>query len=145
MHGGFATGIVLRLDKDGMVTFANAGHLPPFLNGAEYLLEASLPLGLIQYSDYTEASVQFNPGDQLSLYTDGLLEAKNHSTGELFGFERMNTLFAGRPSAQQASEAAVAFGQDDDITILTLTRLAAGEEATTSLTVLELAGTGSQH
>jgi hypothetical protein len=145
MHGGFATGIVLRLDKNGLVTFANAGHLPPFLNGAEYLLEASLPLGLIQYSDYSEVSVQFNPGDQLSLYTDGLLEARNHSTGELFGFERMNSLFAERPTAQQASEAAVAFGQDDDITILTLTRLAAGEEATTSLTVLELTGTASQH
>jgi hypothetical protein len=42
-------------------------------------------------------------------------------------------LFASRPTAQQASEAAVAFGQDDDITVLTLTRLAAGEESTTLL------------
>jgi hypothetical protein len=132
MKGGFATGVVFRVDQDGMVTFANAGHLPPYLNGKEFPLDASLPLGLIGYSDYTEQTLQLQPGDQLSLYTDGLLEATS-PTGELFGFERMNELFASRPTAQQASEAAIKFGQDDDITVLTLTRLAAGEAATASL------------
>ena len=78
-------------------------------------------------------SMPLHPGDQLSLYTDGLLEARN-TTGELYGFDRLHGLFASRPSAQQATEAAVAFGQDDDITVVTLTRLAAGEESTTSLT-----------
>jgi hypothetical protein len=33
-----------------------------------------------------------------------------------------------------ASDAAVHFGQEDDITVLTLTRLATGVESTTSLT-----------
>jgi serine phosphatase RsbU (regulator of sigma subunit) len=69
----------------------------------------------------------------LSFYTDGLLEARN-SEGELYGFERLHSLFAARPSAQQATEAAIQFGQEDDITVLTLTRLAAGVESTTSLT-----------
>lgn len=132
MQGGFATAIVLRLEDDGAITFANAGHLPPFLNGKELWLEASLPLGLIAYNYYSELSVKLRPGDHLSLYTDGLLEAKSKSN-ELFGFERMHSLFANRPTAQQASEAAIAFGQDDDVTVLTLTRLAAGEESTTSL------------
>jgi serine phosphatase RsbU (regulator of sigma subunit) len=72
------------------------------------------------------------PGDHLSLYTDGLLEARN-TIGELFGFERLQALLASRPTALQAVEAAVAFGQDDDITVLTLTRLSAGQESTTSL------------
>jgi hypothetical protein len=141
MKGGFATGVVFRVDRDGTVTFANAGHLPPYLNGKEFPLDASLPLGLIAYSDYSEQTLQLQPGDQLSLYTDGLLEATSRS-GELFGFERMNALFAGRPTAQQASQAAIDFGQDDDITVLTLTRLAAGEESTTSLAapVLDNAG-----
>jgi len=76
--------------------------------------------------------VRLQPGDQLSLYTDGLLEARN-ANGDLFGFERLRTLFASRPTAQEASQAAVAFGQDDDITVLTLTRLAAGEESTTQI------------
>jgi len=68
--------------------------------------------------------------DRLSLYTDGLLEARN-PTGELYGFERLKILFAAAPTASEATEAAVAFGQDDDITVLTLTRLAAGEESKT--------------
>ncbi len=134
MQGGFATGIVFRLDSDGTVTCANAGHLPPFLNGREFPLDPSLPLGLVAGAEYGEAVLRLHSGDQLGVYTDGLLEARSQ-TGELFGFERLHELFATRPTAQQASEAAVAFGQDDDITVLILTRLAAGEESTTSLVV----------
>jgi hypothetical protein len=132
MAGGFATGMIFRVDRDGMVTFANAGHLPPYLNGQEYPLDASLPLGLIAYSDYTEVKLQLQPGDQLAVYTDGLLEATS-PTGELFGFERMKTLFAKQPTAQEAMQAAIDFGQEDDITVLTITRLAEGVESTTSL------------
>jgi Serine phosphatase RsbU, regulator of sigma subunit len=132
MAGGFATGMVFRVDQDGTVTFANAGHLPPYLNGQEYQLDASLPLGLIPYSDYTEVKLQLKPGDQLAVYTDGLLEATNPA-GELFGFDRMKTLFATQPTAQEAMKAALDFGQEDDITVLTITRLAAGVESTTSL------------
>jgi hypothetical protein len=139
MRGGFATGVVLRLDPDGTVTMANAGHIPPYLNGQEYTLEASLPLGLIGAAAYTEMALQLHPGDQLSLCTDGLLEARN-STGELYGFDRLHALLATRPTAQQATEAAIEFGQDDDITVLTITRLAAGEESSTSLTAPLLAG-----
>jgi hypothetical protein len=138
MSGGFATGVVFRLDRDGTVTFANAGHLPPYLNGQQYELDASLPLGLISYSDYTETTLQLKPGDQLSVYSDGLLEATS-PTGELFGFDRMNALFANRPTAQEAMKAALDFGQEDDITVLTITRLAAGVESTTSLSAPELA------
>jgi Stage II sporulation protein E (SpoIIE) len=133
LQGGFVTAVLLRLHADGYVTLANAGHLPPFLNQRELEIAGSLPLGLLPSATYDEVSIHLRPGDQLSLYTDGLLEARS-ATGELYGFDRLHTLFASRPSAQQASDAAVAFGQDDDITVLTLTRLAAGEESTTSLT-----------
>jgi hypothetical protein len=133
LQGGFVTTVILRLHADGYVTLANAGHLPPFLNQRELEIAGSLPLGLLPSASYEEVSILLRPGDQLSLYTDGLLEARS-ATGELYGFDRLHTLFASRPSAQQASDAAVAFGQDDDITVLTLTRLAAGEESTTSLT-----------
>jgi len=141
MGGGFATGMIFRVDKDGTITFANAGHLPPYLNGQEFPLDASLPLGLIAYSDYTEIKLQLQPGDQLAVYTDGVLEATN-AKGELFGFERMKALFAGRPTAQQAVQAAVDFGPEDDITVLTITRLAEGVESTTSLSVPELSTEG---
>ena len=124
--------MVFRVDKDGTLTFANAGHLPPYLNGQEYPLDSSLPLGLLPYSNYTEEKLQLKPGDQLAVYTDGLLEATS-PTGELFGFDRMKALFANQPTAKEAMKAAIDFGQEDDITVLTITRLSAGEESTTSL------------
>jgi Stage II sporulation protein E (SpoIIE) len=133
LQGGFVTAIVMRLFPNGRVVLANAGHLPPFLNTGELEIEGSLPLGLISLADYSQVQIQLHPGDNLSLYTDGLVEARS-SSGEIYGFERLNTLFATRPTAQQAMQAAIAFGQEDDITVLTLTRLAAGEESTTSLT-----------
>jgi serine phosphatase RsbU (regulator of sigma subunit) len=132
MQGGFTTAVILHLASNGVVTVANAGHLPPFLNRKEVELAGSLPLGLVTLASYDEVVLKLHPGDRLSLYTDGLLEARN-ATGELYGFDRMHTLLAARPTAQQAAEVAVAFGQDDDITVLTLTRLAAGEAPTTSL------------
>jgi hypothetical protein len=144
MQGGFTTGLILRLDPDGTVTLANAGHLPPFLNQQEIELEGSLPLGLVNVAIYDEKVLHLAPGDQLNLYTDGLLEARN-SAGELFGFDRLYLLLAGRPTAQQATEAAVKFGQDDDITVLTVTRLAAGEESTTSLVAPFLAEISASH
>lgn len=67
--------------------------------------------------------MQFQPGDRCALYTGGLLEARTPSGG-ICSFERLQTLFASGVDAAQASEAAVAFGQDDDITVVTLTRLA---------------------
>ena len=39
------------------------------------------------------------------------------------------TLLATKPNAAEATEAAVNFGQDDDITVLTLTRLATVKES----------------
>jgi serine phosphatase RsbU (regulator of sigma subunit) len=133
LQNGFVTAVILQLQTNGMVTIANAGHLPPFLNDKELAVEGSLPLGLSPALAYEESSLHLQEGDQLSIYTDGLLEARN-STGELYGFERLHTLFAMQPTAQQVTEAAIAFGQNDDITVLTITRLAEGEEATTSVT-----------
>jgi serine phosphatase RsbU (regulator of sigma subunit) len=92
-------------------------------------MPGALPLGLAPAASYEETSILLRQGDRLVLYTDGLLEARNQS-GELFGFDRLKALFATNPTALQATDAAVTFGQDDDITILTLTRLGTGEEST---------------
>jgi hypothetical protein len=129
LQGGFATTIALRLEPDGSCTLAAAGHPAPILNDQELKLPGALPLGLIPSTGYQETSIAMGAGDRLSLYTDGLLEARN-AAGELFGFERLRALFSTRPNAGQATDAAVNFGQDDDITVLTLTRLAAQEELT---------------
>ena len=78
-------------------------------------------MGVTSDACYEETNLRLREGDHFALYTDGLLEARN-ATGELYGFERLNILFGTFPTALQATEEAVAFGQDDDITVLTLTR-----------------------
>jgi serine phosphatase RsbU (regulator of sigma subunit) len=114
---GFTTCMVLRADSDGALTVANAGHLPPYLDGEELAVESSLPLGLDAKSTYDEAKFELRPGAQLTLLTDGVVEARS-TAGELFGFARAKTW--SRKSAEQIVEAACAFGQEDDITVVTL-------------------------
>ncbi len=119
--GGFTTCLVMLIEADGAVRIGTAGHLPPYLNGKELALDDGLPLGLTLDAVYTESSFQFAPGDILTLISDGVLEARNQA-GELFGFDRTRAL-----STQEASyiaSAAQDFGQEDDITVLTLRRTA---------------------
>lgn len=132
MQGGFVTCLALRLGSDGQCTMASAGHPAPFLNQHEVDLPGALPLGLIAGARYTEAAFDLREGDRFALYTDGLLEARSAS-GEIFSFERLDALFATSPNAAEATTAAVNFGQDDDITVLTLTRLGTGVQSTTQL------------
>jgi hypothetical protein len=120
-HGGFTTCLILRVEQYGAVAFANAGHISPYRNGVELACENGLPLGLVGDSTYSEASFALSPGEQLTLVTDGVVEARNED-GELFGFERTATLSAN--SAEAIAQASQAFGQEDDITVLTVARLA---------------------
>jgi phosphoserine phosphatase RsbU/P len=130
LRGGFATCFVLKLSADGRCAMANAGHLPPFFNHIERELTGALPLGIVPEAEYEEYTAVLKVGDHVVLYTDGLLEARARS-GELFGFQRLSKLVARRPNAEQMTEVAQRFGQEDDITVLTITRLAAGAESTT--------------
>ena len=122
LQGGFATCVVLRLGRDGKCAIASAGHPAPWLNGSELELAGALPLGISPEVSYAEIELSLAPGDYLSIYTDGLLEARN-TGGEIYGFERLGSLFARKPGAAEAAETAVGFGQEDDITVLTLTHL----------------------
>jgi uncharacterized membrane protein len=133
LQGGFATAIALRLDGNGACTLACAGHPAPYVNDLELNFAGTLPLGVGAATIYEEMRLQLRELDQLALYTDGLLEARNPS-GELYSFDRLKTLFSTRPTADQAAQAAVNFGQEDDITVLTLTRLKSGQEPTVLLT-----------
>jgi hypothetical protein len=119
--GGFTTCLVLRADADGKLTVANAGHIPPYLAGKELPLESSLPLGLAADTVYAEAVFQLSANQQLTLLTDGVVEARDKA-GVLYGFERAADLSI--QPAEAIATAAQAFGQDDDITALTLARIA---------------------
>jgi phosphoserine phosphatase RsbU/P len=116
-RGGFTTCLVMRIDGDGSIIAANAGHLPPYRNGEEIYIENGLPLGVIPDVVYLETKLQLEPSDILTLLSDGVLEARNLQ-GELFGFERTKTI--SREPAEKIARIAQAFGQEDDITVLTL-------------------------
>jgi phosphoserine phosphatase RsbU/P len=120
--GGFATCLVARIEADGAVALANAGHLAPFRNEVELPVAGSLPLGLTPEAEYDELVFRLHESDSLTFYTDGVLEARNQA-GELYGFDRVATLVASNPSVEQIVEAACGFGQQDDITVLRVTRL----------------------
>jgi sigma-B regulation protein RsbU (phosphoserine phosphatase) len=119
-NGGFTTCLVMLLDAVGGLTIATAGHLAPYLNGKELALDDGLPLGITLDATYEETHFKLAQGDKMTMISDGVLEARN-AAGELFGFDRTRAL-----STQDASyiaHAAQEFGQEDDITVLTLTRL----------------------
>jgi stage II sporulation SpoE-like protein len=114
---GFTTCLCADLASTGVLLIANAGQLPPYRNGQEIEIPAGLPLGVDAAADYAESSLQLAPGDKLTFLSDGVVEARN-AVGELFGFERTRQVSS--RAAQQIADAAVNFGQQDDITVLTL-------------------------
>jgi len=116
--GGFITCLCAHIARDGTATFANAGHLSPYRNGVEVELESGLPLGISTGFVYPETMVKLGAGESLLLLSDGVVEARN-AGGELFGFERTRDLST--ESADRVAQAALAFGQEDDITVLRLT------------------------
>lgn len=114
---GFTTCLVLRCDADGKLTIANAGHIAPYVAGKELPLENGLPLGLAADTIYGEHFFHLAQGRQLTLLTDGVVESRDQD-GVLLGFERSAALSI--QSAEAIASAAQKFGQDDDITVLTL-------------------------
>lgn len=124
--GRLATCLAAELRPDGSVHLANAGHLPPYLNGQELALEGSLPLGAANVIDPTSRIVRLQPGDRLTFLTDGIVEAMNPAN-ELFGFDRARTIST-QPAAAIVRQAQ-AFGQKDDITVLAIAFTGAPSEA----------------
>lgn len=114
-----ATCLALRIAADGAATLANAGHLPPYLNGNEMAMEGAMPLGMVAGAEFSVMHFELAPGDRLMLLSDGVVEAQNE-TRELFGFERARAL-ATQPAAAVA-DVAQKFGQQDDITVVSITR-----------------------
>ena len=126
--GGFTTCLAMHVREDGDVRLASAGHPPPYWNGQEFPMAMALPLGITADLELEERTERLEIGDRLTVYTDGLPEARN-GRGELYGFDRVAGLMAELPRAEQIVAAARNFGQEDDITVLTLTRsgVATGE------------------
>jgi len=119
---GFSTALAAHICSNGTVGVANAGHLSPYLDGMELELPGALPLGVMSGVAYDTIQFHLAPGSRLTFYSDGVIEAQNQK-GELFGFDRARDIST-QPAAAIA-EAAKQFGQEDDITVVTITREAA--------------------
>ncbi|HWT95788.1 MAG TPA: SpoIIE family protein phosphatase [Solirubrobacteraceae bacterium] len=88
-----ATVCVLLLEPaTGRLTFANAGHPPPMLLGADGVARSlkeslAVPLGALDVVGYEEGGAVLDPGATLVLYTDGLVEQRDELIDR--GIERL--------------------------------------------------------
>jgi len=122
LHGrvaGFVTCCAAFVAMDGTMTLANAGNPAPYRNGEEMAVEPGLPLGMLANNSYAETKYRIAPGDRLTFVSDGVVEATSPS-GELFGFDR--TRATSTEPAEAIAKTAQQWGQEDDITVLSITR-----------------------
>ena len=115
-----ATCLVLGIESNGNATLANAGHLPPYLNGHPLDMAGALPLGMIDRAEFSVMRFHLSNTDRLVMMSDGIIEARN-GKGELLGFDRVAALI--RQPAAAIADAAQHWGQEDDITVLTVARI----------------------
>jgi hypothetical protein len=116
---GFVTCCAALIASNGAMAVSNAGHLLPYRNGDELVLANGLPLGIAAGVSYEEAAFELGPNDRLTFLSDGVVEATNPTTKELYGFDR--TAGISTQSAENIAATAQQFGQEDDITVLTVT------------------------
>lgn len=87
----FFTIAYLVLDTvSGRLCYSCAGHPPPMLlrrdGTVERLAEGGPPIGLGEFLDFEEATVDLEADDRLILYTDGVVEAPD-GAGALLGID----------------------------------------------------------
>ena len=100
----YATLAALRIDRDGGLQYALAGHhhivhIPAAGSEVRRLGERAYPLGLLDDRTYETRAVALGAGDLLAIYTDGLNETTDASEREL-GHEPIESLLvrlAARP------------------------------------------------
>lgn len=88
----FITLIVGHINSDtGEVIFCNAGHPPPFIitpSGARVLeSDGNLPAGIMEDEAYVSQKITLNPGDLLTIVSDGVTEAERFE--DLYGVSQV--------------------------------------------------------
>jgi len=119
-----ATCLALLIATNGDAILANAGHMAPYLNGEALSMEGALPLGMLEAAEPSLMRFKLATDDQLLLMSDGIVEAMD-ANGELLGFDRVRELAGSATSAADVAAAAQRFGQEDDISVISVTRTAA--------------------
>ena len=121
--------------QDGTFNYVNAGHPPPFIcNPATHtcrqLAETNLILGALPVFKYIEGQESVDRGETLVLFTDGVIETRNHK-GQVFGEEGLakvlvNIIDSGADQARSVFEACREFGGGeitDDFACVMIKRL----------------------
>jgi phosphoserine phosphatase RsbU/P len=131
--GRFVTLIYAVLDfQRHIMTFANAGHLPPLVRRGDdcscVSTDSGLPLGIFD-SDFSEGKVDMDGGASVVLYTDGIIETTD-AAGNEYGISRLSrALVADSPSAHSLTNDVIRYsgGQNltDDATVVLVHRNAA--------------------
>jgi serine phosphatase RsbU (regulator of sigma subunit) len=66
---------------NGHLSYANAGHNPPFLvgtnKGISTLENTGMPLGIDEQNEWSQREITISPGETLLMYTDGVTDAQN--------------------------------------------------------------------
>ncbi len=103
----FVTFVMVTIDPETHeATIVNAGHPPPIHRRADGTVEtpskqeARLPIGIMEDVEYHAANVTLQPGDSLTLFTDGLDEAMNPE-GKQFTVQRMREIVSETSGAPQ--------------------------------------------
>ncbi len=113
-----------------LLSYTNAGHEEPFfIHGSHVfrLKTGGIPLGIVDHFPYEEETIQFDEGDVLLVYSDGIPDAVN-AKGQRFGMEKLETIAEDRAhlSAQEIADSVFAAvnehvqdtPQFDDMTLL---------------------------
>jgi anti-sigma regulatory factor (Ser/Thr protein kinase) len=136
----FVTCLYAVLDPtDGSLVYANAGHDLPFVRRGNEVVElraTGMPLGAMPGMRYDEKQATLGPGDVIVLHSDGLAEAHDPDR-QMFGFPRMRKLIGELGSGHELIDGLLdslhaftgpSWEQEDDITLVTLSRSAEGAE-----------------
>ncbi len=128
----FATLLYGTLGPDGVLTYSNGGHNPPFLigkKGVKRLETGGMIVGLFEMATYEQESLTLEPGDTLVVFSDGVSEAQS-AAGEEFGEDRLLASVEANRSATPAEirdrlvasvrEFTAGATQSDDITVMVL-------------------------
>ncbi|MDQ4077675.1 MAG: PP2C family protein-serine/threonine phosphatase [Chloroflexota bacterium] len=127
--------------RSGQLAYINAGHNPPFIVGADGTLKASLrpsgpAVGMFPDVDYEIDYAQFDYGDILFAYTDGVTEARDPAS-QFFTEKRLLSLLAQPALSARAlvervegalNDFIASAPQFDDITMFSVQRQPLSEE-----------------
>ncbi len=85
--GKYATMVMARVEKSGLVEYMNCGHIRPLVVAGDQVQElqvSNMVVGLLPDITYESATYQLKDGERLLLVTDGVTEAENES-GDFYG------------------------------------------------------------